>query len=65
LYCSPLHAGSIKLRSFAGRSLFNGFFSAPMERKRAGVEDIIKAFPDARFFLIGDSGEQDLELYSE
>ncbi|KAF6759332.1 hypothetical protein DFP72DRAFT_132948 [Ephemerocybe angulata] len=62
---SQLPPGSIKLRSFAGRSLFNGFFSAPAARKRAGVEDIIKAFPDSRFFLIGDSGEQDMELYAE
>jgi phosphatidate phosphatase APP1 len=57
--------GSIKLRSFAGRSLFNGFFSAPAARKRAGVEDILKAFPESRFILVGDSGEQDLELYAE
>ncbi|RXW14056.1 hypothetical protein EST38_g11802 [Candolleomyces aberdarensis] len=62
---SQLPPGSIKLRSFAGRSLFNGFFSAPAARKRAGVEDILKAFPDTRFLLIGDSGEQDLELYAE
>ncbi|KAF6743015.1 hypothetical protein DFP72DRAFT_153242 [Ephemerocybe angulata] len=62
---SQLPPGSIKLRSFAGRSLFNGFFSAPAARKRAGVEDILKAFPDSRFFLIGDSGEQDMELYAE
>lgn len=58
-------AGSIKLRSFAGRSLFTGFFSAPVTRKRGGVEHILKAFPDSRFFLIGDSGEHDMELYAQ
>ncbi|KAF6753154.1 hypothetical protein DFP72DRAFT_849510 [Ephemerocybe angulata] len=47
------------------RSLFNGSFSAPTARKRAGVEDILKAFPDLCFFLIGDSSEQDMELYAE
>lgn len=57
--------GSIKLRSYAGRSLFSGLLSAPAARKRAGVVDILDAFPDSRFFLIGDSGEQDLELYAE
>jgi phosphatidate phosphatase APP1 len=57
--------GSIKLRSYAGRSLFNGLLSAPAARKRAGVVDVLDSFPDSRFFLIGDSGEQDLELYAE
>ena len=57
--------GSIKLKSYAGRSLFDGFLSAPAARKRAGIVDILDSFPDSRFFLIGDSGEQDLELYAE
>ncbi|KAJ7085850.1 hypothetical protein C8R43DRAFT_312264 [Mycena crocata] len=62
---SQLPPGSIKLRSYAGRSLFSGLLSAPAARKRAGVLDILQAFPESRFFLIGDSGEQDLELYAE
>ncbi|PPQ85263.1 hypothetical protein CVT25_010036 [Psilocybe cyanescens] len=62
---SQLPLGSIKLRSYAGRSLFNGLLSAPAARKRAGVVDILDSFPDSRFFLIGDSGEQDLELYAD
>jgi phosphatidate phosphatase APP1 len=33
--------------------------------QRANVLDILAAFPDSRFFLIGDSGEQDLELRTE
>jgi len=57
--------GSIKLKSYAGRSLFNGLLSASATRKRAGVVDILDSFPESRFFLIGDSGEQDLELYAE
>lgn len=56
--------GSIKLRSYAGRSLFGGFMSAPASRKRAGVQDVLDSFPRSRFLLIGDSGEQDLELYA-
>jgi len=62
---SQLPPGSIKLRSYAGRSLFSGLLSAPAARKRAGVQEILHAFPESRFFLIGDSGEQDLELYAE
>ncbi|KAF7361611.1 hypothetical protein MVEN_00504300 [Mycena venus] len=62
---SQLPPGSIKLRSYAGRSLFSGLLSAPATRKRAGVQEILHAFPESRFFLIGDSGEQDLELYAE
>ncbi|KAJ3803194.1 hypothetical protein GGU11DRAFT_671132 [Lentinula aff. detonsa] len=62
---SKLPPGSIKLRSYAGRSLFSGLLSAPSARKRAGVLEILDAFPDSRFILIGDSGEQDLELYTE
>ena len=59
-----LPPGSIKLRSYAGRSLFSGLLSAPAARKRASVLDVLNSFPDARFLCIGDSGEQDLELYS-
>ncbi|KAK7005810.1 hypothetical protein R3P38DRAFT_3404535 [Favolaschia claudopus] len=62
---SQLPPGSIKLRSYAGRSLFSGLLSAPAARKRAGVQEILHAFPESRFILIGDSGEQDLELYAE
>lgn len=62
---SPLALGSIKLKSYAGRSIFNGLLSAPATRKRAGVVDVLDAFTESRFFLIGDTGEQDLELYAE
>ncbi|KAI0048769.1 hypothetical protein FA95DRAFT_1009643 [Auriscalpium vulgare] len=57
-------AGSIRLRSYGTRSLFNGLLSAPATRKRAGVVDVLTSFPTSRFILIGDSGEQDLELYA-
>ncbi|KAJ8503063.1 hypothetical protein ONZ45_g11184 [Pleurotus djamor] len=65
LHASQLPPGSIKLKSYGGRSLFNGLLSAPASRKRAGIEEVLDAFPKARFMLIGDSGEQDLELYAE
>jgi Uncharacterized conserved protein (DUF2183) len=59
-----MRTGSIKLRSYGGRSLFNGVLSAPATRKRQGIIDILDSFPDSQFILIGDSGEQDLELYA-
>lgn len=64
LALSQLPPGSIRLRSYAGRSLFNGLLAAPAERKRAGILDVLDSFPDSKFILVGDSGEQDLELYA-
>ncbi|KAH7924302.1 hypothetical protein BV22DRAFT_1013585 [Leucogyrophana mollusca] len=61
---SQLPPGSIRLRSYAGRSLFNGLLSAPATRKRANVVEVLDSFPQSQFLLVGDSGEQDLELYS-
>ncbi|KAF8836950.1 hypothetical protein BDN67DRAFT_1005175 [Paxillus ammoniavirescens] len=61
---SNLPPGSIRLRSYAGRSLFNGLLSAPSTRKRANVIEVLDHFPDSNFVLVGDSGEQDLELYA-
>lgn len=64
LTLSGLPPGSVKMKSYAGRSLFNGLFSAPAERKRAGIADVLDSFPTSQFFLVGDSGEQDMELYA-
>ncbi|KAF9244132.1 hypothetical protein BU15DRAFT_59474 [Melanogaster broomeanus] len=64
LSISRLPPGSIRLRSYAGRSLFNGLLSAPATRKRANVVEVLDHFPHSRFLLVGDSGEQDLELYA-
>ncbi|KAH0582395.1 hypothetical protein H2248_010339 [Termitomyces sp. 'cryptogamus'] len=62
---SQLPPGSIRLKSYAGRSIFHGLLTAPATRKRAGVIDILDSFPESRFILIGDTGEQDMELYAE
>lgn len=61
---SGLPPGSIRLRSYTGKSLFNGLLSAPATRKRANVVEVLDHFPQSRFILVGDSGEQDLELYA-
>jgi len=62
---SSLPPGSIKLKSYAGRSLLSGFLSAPAAKKRGNLLELLDAFPESQFVLIGDSGEQDLELYTE
>ena len=38
-------------------------WEAAGERKRAGVIDVLDNFIESQFFLVGDTGEKDLELY--
>ncbi|KAG1860237.1 hypothetical protein DFJ58DRAFT_726028 [Suillus subalutaceus] len=64
LQISDLPHGSIALKSYSGRSFFNALLSDPATRKRANVVEVLDGFPDSKFILIGDSGEQDLELYA-
>lgn len=64
LQISDLPQGSIALKSYNGRSFFSALLSDPATRKRANVVDVLDGFPDSKFILIGDSGEQDLELYA-
>lgn len=61
---SDLPPGSIRLKSYNGRSFFNGLLSDPATRKRANVLEVLDGFPESKFILIGDTGEQDLELYA-
>lgn len=58
--------GSFHLRKFRlkDRSALQ-FFDDPQEYKLSTIEPIMKAFPDRRFLLIGDSGEHDPEVYGE
>ncbi|EKM50548.1 uncharacterized protein PHACADRAFT_263887 [Phanerochaete carnosa HHB-10118-sp] len=64
VHLSGLPPGSVKLKSYAGRTLFGGLFSAPAERKRAGIVEVLDSFSTSQFLLVGDSGEQDMELYA-
>ncbi|KDN47043.1 hypothetical protein RSAG8_03820, partial [Rhizoctonia solani AG-8 WAC10335] len=60
-----LPKGSIKLKSYGGRNLFQGLWGeSAADRKRGNVVDVLDSFPESKFILVGDSGEQDLELYS-
>jgi len=59
-----LPVGSLKLKYYGGRSILNGLWTGAAEKKRAGVIGVLDTFTDSRFFLVGDSGEQDMELYT-
>lgn len=55
--------GSIHLKHYPG--LLQGIFEPVAERKRPTLEKILDDFPERKFLLIGDSGEADLEVYTE
>ncbi|KAG0376316.1 hypothetical protein BGX24_007917 [Mortierella sp. AD032] len=41
------------------------YFTAPGENKRRSIREILTDFPDRKFILVGDSGEIDMEIYTE
>lgn len=58
-----LPQGSFHLKQYSG--MLQGIFEPVAERKKGTLERIIQDFPKRRFILVGDSGEADLELYTE
>ncbi|KAH8692311.1 putative actin cytoskeleton organization protein App1 [Talaromyces proteolyticus] len=58
-----LPPGSFHLKQYSG--MLQGIFEPTAERKRASLEKIMRDFPERRFILVGDSGEADLEVYTE
>ncbi|KAG8974918.1 hypothetical protein FRC05_006595 [Tulasnella sp. 425] len=56
--------GSVRLRYYGGRSMLGGLWSGAGERKRTGIVEVLDIFADSQFILVGDTGEQDLELYA-
>lgn len=55
--------GPILLRDYGGRSLFStGDHHA---HKLSKIEPLLRLYPDLPFILIGDSGQQDPEIYRE
>jgi hypothetical protein len=58
--------GTFHLKDFRWKdtSFFN-LFESPERTKREAIEPILGAFPRRRFFLVGDSGERDPEVYGE
>ena len=60
---AKLPPGSFHLKQYTG--MLQGIFEPVAERKKATLDRIMSDFPDRRFILVGDSGEADLELYTE
>ncbi|KAH7041435.1 uncharacterized protein B0I36DRAFT_226472, partial [Microdochium trichocladiopsis] len=58
-----LPPGSLHLKAYSG--MLQGIFEPVAERKKGTLERIMKDFPERKFILVGDSGEADLEVYTE
>ncbi|KAF9135103.1 hypothetical protein BGW39_004735 [Mortierella sp. 14UC] len=46
-------------------SVLKTYFMTPGENKRKSIREILLDFPDRKFILVGDSGEIDMEIYTE
>ncbi|KAJ9151773.1 Actin patch protein [Pleurostoma richardsiae] len=60
---AALPPGSLHLKQYSG--MLQGIFEPVAERKKGTLEKILRDFPQRRFLLVGDSGEADLEVYTE
>lgn len=60
---AQLPAGSFHLKQYSG--VLMGIFEPVAERKKGTLERIMRDFPDRKYILIGDSGEADLEVYTD
>ena len=60
---ADLPPGSYHLKQYSG--MLQGIFEPVAERKKGTLDKIMRDFPDRRFILIGDSGEADLEVYTD
>ncbi|KAF8533306.1 hypothetical protein BDD12DRAFT_865977 [Trichophaea hybrida] len=58
-----LPMGSFHLKHYNG--ILQGILEPAADRKRGTVERVIQDFPYRKWLLIGDSGEADLEIYTE
>lgn len=58
-----LPPGSLHLKQYAG--MLQGIFEPVAERKKTTLDRLLRDFPQRKFLLVGDSGEADLEVYTE
>ncbi|KAG5916858.1 hypothetical protein E4U42_007469 [Claviceps africana] len=58
-----LPPGSLHLKQYSG--MLQGIFEPVAERKKTTLNRLMKDFPTRKFLLVGDSGEADLEVYTE
>ncbi len=45
--------------------MLQGIFEPVAERKKGTLDRIMRDFPERKFILVGDSGEADLEVYTD
>lgn len=58
-----LPPGSLHLKQYSG--MMQGIFEPVAERKKSTLNRLVADFPHRRFLLVGDSGEADLEVYTD
>jgi phosphatidate phosphatase APP1 len=58
-----LPPGSFHLKQYSG--MLQGIFEPAAERKKGSIDRIMGDFPERKFILVGDSGEADLEVYTD
>lgn len=58
-----LPPGSLHLKQYTG--MLQGIFEPVAERKKSSLTKLLRDFPERKFLLVGDSGEADLEVYTE
>ncbi|KAF4981358.1 hypothetical protein FZEAL_2843 [Fusarium zealandicum] len=58
-----LPPGSLHLKQYSG--MLQGIFEPVAERKKSTLGRLLRDFPERSFILVGDSGEADLEVYTE
>jgi phosphatidate phosphatase APP1 len=58
-----LPPGSFHLKQYTG--MLQGIFEPAAERKKGSLDKIMADFPERKFILVGDSGEADLEVYTD
>jgi hypothetical protein len=58
-----LPKGSFHLKQYSG--MLQGIFEPVAERKKSSLDKLMRDFPNRKFILVGDSGEADLEVYTD
>lgn len=58
-----LPPGSFHLKQYSG--MLQGIFEPVAERKKSTLDKLARDFPERSFILVGDSGEADLEVYTD
>lgn len=58
-----LPKGTFHLKQYTG--MLQGIFEPVAERKKSSLDKLLRDFPERKFILVGDSGEADLEVYTD